>query len=78
MATSPAGSDVLSQLVGAGKRSFCERFGVRLLTSYGMTETIWALSAIALAINGAGRRLVGRLLLRSGDPRRSQSSPPGW
>lgn len=39
-ATPPAGSDVLSQLVGAGKDAFCERFGVRLLTSYGMTETI--------------------------------------
>ncbi|XNM77424.1 hypothetical protein ACLK19_00250 [Escherichia coli] len=30
-----------------------------MLTSYGMTETIVGVSAIALAINDAGRRLVG-------------------
>lgn len=37
---SPARSDVLSQFIRTGKDAFTERFGVRLLTSYGMTETI--------------------------------------
>ncbi|SPX12219.1 crotonobetaine/carnitine-CoA ligase [Escherichia coli] len=41
------------------KDAFCERFGVRLLTSYGMTETIVGIIGDVLAINDAGRRLVG-------------------
>lgn len=42
------------------KDAFCERFSVRLLTSYGMTETIVGIIGDHTAINGAGRRLVGR------------------
>lgn len=42
------------------KDAFCERFGVRLLTSYGMTETIVGIIGDHTAINDAGRRLVGR------------------
>lgn len=42
------------------KDAFCERFSVRLLTSYGMTETIVGIIGDRLAINDAGRRLVGR------------------
>ncbi len=39
-ATLPAEVMFYLNLVGAGKDAFCERFSVRLLTSYGMTETI--------------------------------------
>ncbi|STJ13490.1 crotonobetaine/carnitine-CoA ligase [Escherichia coli] len=39
-ATLPAGSDVYLNLSEQEKDAFCERFSVRLLTSYGMTETI--------------------------------------
>ncbi len=42
------------------KDAFCERFGVRLLTSYGMTETIVGIIGDRPAINDAGRRLVER------------------
>lgn len=42
------------------KDAFCERFGVRLLTSYGMTETIVGIIGDRPAINDAGRQLVGR------------------
>lgn len=42
------------------KDAFCERFSVRLLTSYGMTETIVGIIGDHTAINDAGRRLVGR------------------
>ncbi len=76
-ATLPAGSDVfISTCRSRKKDAFCERFSVRLLTSYGMTETIVGIIGDR---PGDKRRWhvdwSGGLLLRSGDPRRSQSSP---